>query len=83
MPNSELTEEIDCSWWEGYEVTKQAKAEELKDFLCPLEKIEKEKQDIRIAEKFITDFKKRVEFKSNPQRDEFEFMLDYHYCRPR
>ena len=81
MPDSELTEEKDCSWCEGYEVTNQAKAEELKDFLWSLEKIEKENQDTRIAEKFITDLKKREEFESNPQGD--EFMLDYHYCRPR
>ena len=59
------------------------KAEELKDFLWSLEKIENENLDTGIAEKFITDLQKREEFKSNPQGYEFEFMLDYHYCRPR
>ena len=83
MPDSELTEEKDCLWWEGYEVTNQHKAEELKDFLWSLEYIENRNEDARIAEKFITDLKKREEFKSNPQGYEFEFMLDYHYCRPR
>lgn len=80
---SELTKERDWSWWEGYEVTNQAKAEELKDFLWSLEKIENENLDTGITEKFITDLQKREEFKSNPQGYEFEFMLDYHYCRPR
>ncbi|MGB4092987.1 MAG: hypothetical protein WBK46_13765, partial [Ruminococcus flavefaciens] len=80
---SELTKERDWSWWEGYEETNRAKAEELKDFLWFLEKIENENLDTGIAEKFITDLQKREEFKSNPQGYEFEFMLDYHYCRPR
>ena len=83
VPDSELTEERSCSWWEGYEVTNQAKAEELKDFLWSLEYIENRNEDAGIAEKFITDLKKREEFKSNPQGYEFEFMLNYHYCRSR
>ena len=83
VSDSELTEERDWSWWEGYEVTNQAKAEEMKDFLWSLEQIENENMDTGIAEKFITDLKKREEFKSNLQRYEFEFMLDYHYCRSR
>ena len=83
MLESELTKERDWSLCEGYEVTNQAKAEELKDFLWSLEKIENENLDTGIAEKFITDLQKREEFKSNPQGYEFEFMLDYHYCRPR
>ena len=83
VPDSELTEERNWYWWDGYEVTNQAKAEELKNFLCSLDSIENRNKDTGIAEDFITDLKKREEFKSNPQGYEFEFMLDYHYCRPR
>ena len=82
VSDSELTTEKDWYWWDGYEVTNQAKAEELKNFLCSLDSIENLNEDTGIAEDFITDPQKRTEFKSNPQGYEFEFMLDYHYCRP-
>lgn len=36
VSDSELTEKRDWSWWEGYEVTNQAKAEELKNFCARL-----------------------------------------------
>ena len=83
VSDSELTAEKDWYWWDGYEVTNQAKAEELKNFLCSLDSIENLNQDTGIAEDFITDLQKRAEFQHNPQGYEFEFMLDYHYCRPR
>ncbi len=83
VPDSELTEERDWRWWEGYEVTNQVKAEELKNFLCSLDSIEKLNEDTGIAEDYIGDLRKREEFKNNPQGYEFEFMLDYHYCRPQ
>ena len=79
VPDSELTAEKDWYWWDGYEVTNQAKAEELKNFLCSLDSIENLNQDTGIAEDFITDLQKRAEFQRNPRGYEFEFMLDYHY----
>ena len=79
VPDSELTEERSCSWWEGYEVTNQAKAEELKDFLWSLEYIENRNEDAGIAEKFITDLNKREEFKSNLQGYEFEFRVLFYF----
>ena len=80
MPDSELTEERDWYWWDGFEVTNQAKAKDLKNFLCSLDSIENLNKDTEIAEDFITDPQKRAAFQSNPQGYEFEFLLSYDYC---
>ena len=79
----ELTEERDWYWWDGYEVTNLAKAEELKNFLCSLDQIENNNTDTGIADDLIHDPQKREAFKKDPQGYEFLFRLDYHYCRPR
>ncbi|MBP7186266.1 MAG: hypothetical protein KBA55_05780 [Ruminococcus sp.] len=83
VPSSELTEERDWYWWDGYEVTNLAKAEELKNFLCSLDQIENNNTDTGIADDLIHDQQKREAFKKDPQGYEFLFRLDYHYCRPR
>ncbi|SFW22068.1 hypothetical protein [Ruminococcus flavefaciens] len=81
--DSELTEERDWSWRDAYEVTNIARVEKLRDLLSSLDYVDHRNQECGIAEDYIGNLQKKEEFKSNPQGYEFEFMLDYHYCRPR
>lgn len=77
------TEEKDWLWRDGYEVTNIDRVEKLRDLLSSLDYVDHRNQSCEIEEDYIGDPQKREEFKSNPQGYEFEFMLDYHYCRPR
>ena len=82
--DSELnTEEKDWLWRDGYEVTNIDRVEKLRDLLSSLDYVDHRNQSCEIEDDYIGDLRKREEFKSNPQGYEFEFMIDYHYCRPR
>ena len=84
VPDSDLnTDERDWSWRDAYEVTNIARVEKLRDLLSSLDYVDHRNQECGIAEDYIGDLRKREEFKNNPQGYEFEFMVDYHYCRPR
>ena len=77
------TKERDYRWRDGYEETNIAVVKKLRDLLTSLDYVDHRNQSCEIEEDYIGDPRKREEFKSNPQGYEFEFMLDYHYCRPR
>ena len=84
VPDSELnTAERDWLWRDGYEVTNIDRVAKLRDLLSSLDYVDHRNQECGIAEDYIGDLQKREEFKNNPQGYEFEFMPDYHYCRPR